>query len=55
MTMNLLNCEPAEARRAFLDTPCRDAERRFHDHPMDPLEEAADTDARQQQRPDREP
>jgi hypothetical protein len=30
---------------AFLNSPCRDAERRFHNHAMDVLEEAADTGA----------
>ncbi|CAM5741691.1 Single-stranded DNA-binding protein [Streptomyces hirsutus] len=34
----------AEARRASFNTPCRDAERRFHNRAMDVLEEAADTD-----------
>ncbi|MFF4570395.1 hypothetical protein [Streptomyces sp. NPDC001410] len=45
VTMNLLNCDLAEAQRAFFNAPCRDAERRFHNHAMDLLEEAADTDA----------
>jgi hypothetical protein len=45
VTMGLLNCDLAEAQRAFFKAPCRDAERRFHNHAMDLLEEAADTDA----------
>ncbi len=45
VTMNLLNCDLAEAQRAFFNAPCRDTERRFHNHAMDLLEEAADTDA----------
>ncbi|MFI9352233.1 hypothetical protein [Streptomyces lydicus] len=44
VTMKLLNCDLAEAQRAFFNAPCRDAERRFHNHAMDLLEEAADTD-----------
>ncbi|MFF0107038.1 hypothetical protein [Streptomyces hirsutus] len=44
VTMGLLNCGLAEAQRAFFNTPCRDAERRFHNRAMDLLEEAADTD-----------
>jgi hypothetical protein len=28
--MGLLNCDLAEAQRAFFSAPCRDAERRFH-------------------------
>ncbi|MGW2768834.1 hypothetical protein [Streptomyces sp. NPDC001275] len=45
VTMGLLNCDLAEAQRAFFNAPCRDVERRFHNHAMDLLEEAADTDA----------
>ncbi|MEV6294759.1 hypothetical protein AB0M41_30940 [Streptomyces sp. NPDC051896] len=45
VTMGLLNCDLAEAQRAFFNAPCRDAERRFHNHAMDLLEEAADADA----------
>lgn len=45
VTMGLLNCDLAEAQRAFLNAPCRDAERRFHNHALDLLEKAADTDA----------
>lgn len=45
VTMGLLNCDLAEAQRAFFNAPCRDAERRFHNHALDLLEEAADTDA----------
>jgi hypothetical protein len=44
VTMGLLDCGLAEAQRAFFNAPCRDAERRFHNHFMDLLEEAADTD-----------
>ncbi|MET8216381.1 hypothetical protein ACFYRD_14450 [Streptomyces hirsutus] len=44
VTMGLLNRGLAEARRASFNTPCRDAERRFHHRAMDLLEEAADTD-----------
>ncbi|MGW3664800.1 hypothetical protein [Streptomyces sp. NPDC005141] len=45
VTMGLLNCNLAEAQRAFFNAPCRDAERRFHNHAMDLLEEAAAHDA----------
>ncbi|MGW1070134.1 hypothetical protein ACWD4F_37225 [Streptomyces aureus] len=45
VTMNLLSCDLAEAQRAFFNAPCRDTERRFHNHAMDLLEEAAGTDA----------
>lgn len=45
VTMGLLNCDLAEAQRAFFNAPCRDAERRFHNHALALLEEAADTDA----------
>ncbi|MGW3738469.1 hypothetical protein [Streptomyces sp. NPDC005148] len=45
VTMGLLNCDLAEVQRAFFNAPCRDAERRFHNHVMDLLEEAADHDA----------
>ncbi|WP_432187544.1 hypothetical protein [Streptomyces sp. Tue6028] len=45
VTMTLLNCDLAEAQRAFFNAPCRDAERRFHNHAMDLLGGAADTDA----------
>ncbi|MFF4274089.1 hypothetical protein [Streptomyces sp. NPDC001536] len=45
VTMGLLNCDLAEAQRAFFNAPCRDAERRFHNHAMDLLEEAADHNA----------
>ncbi|WP_163016229.1 hypothetical protein [Streptomyces sp. Tu 4128] len=45
VAMGLLNCDLAEAQRAFFTAPCRDAERRFHNSAMDLLEEAADTDA----------
>ncbi|MFF1443947.1 hypothetical protein [Streptomyces sp. NPDC058295] len=34
-------CDLAEAQRAFFNAPCRDAERRFHNHAMDLLEKAA--------------
>ncbi|MFJ4691706.1 hypothetical protein [Streptomyces sp. NPDC088766] len=44
VTMGLLNCDLAEAQRAFFNAPCRDAERRFHNHAIDLLEEAASTD-----------
>jgi hypothetical protein len=44
VTMGLLNCDLAEAQRAFFNAPCRDVERRFHNHAMNLLEEAADTD-----------
>ncbi|WP_143675104.1 hypothetical protein [Streptomyces sp. JV178] len=45
VTMGLLNCDLAEAQQAFLNAPCRNAERSFHNHAMDLLEQAADTDA----------
>ncbi|WP_326665554.1 hypothetical protein [Streptomyces canus] len=45
VTMGLLNCDLAPAQRAFFNAPCRDAERRFHNHTMDLLEEAADQDS----------
>ncbi|MER5475136.1 hypothetical protein [Streptomyces sp. NPDC002685] len=45
VTMGLLNCDLAEAQRAFFNAPCRDTERRFHNDAMDLLEEAADHDA----------
>jgi hypothetical protein len=45
VTMGLLDCDLAEPQRAFFNAPCRDAEHRFHNHTMDLLEEAADTDA----------
>ncbi|WNO68025.1 hypothetical protein RPQ02_31510 [Streptomyces sp. AM2-3-1] len=45
LLVELLNCDLAEAQRAFFNAPCRDAERRFHNHVMDLLEEAADHDA----------
>lgn len=41
VTMGLLNCDLAEAQRAFFSAPSRDAERRFHNHALDLLEEAA--------------
>ncbi|MGW2960807.1 hypothetical protein ACWDGI_20355 [Streptomyces sp. NPDC001220] len=44
VTMGLLNCDLGEAQRAFFNAPCRDAERRFHNHAMDLLQEAADHD-----------
>ena len=44
VTMRLLNTDLAEARRAFFAAPCRDAERRFHDHALGLLEEAAGTE-----------
>ncbi|MFG3180875.1 MULTISPECIES: hypothetical protein [Streptomyces] len=44
VTMRLLNTDLAEAQRAFFAAPCRDAERRFHDHALGLLEEAAGTD-----------
>jgi endo-1,4-beta-D-glucanase Y len=47
---NLLNCDLAEVQQAFFNAPCREAERRFHDHAMDLLAEAADSDAWQHQR-----
>ncbi|MGV9395648.1 hypothetical protein [Streptomyces sp. NPDC003668] len=45
VTLGLLDCDLAEAQRAFFNAPCRNAERHFHNHAMDLLEEAADTDA----------
>lgn len=45
VTMGLLNCDLAEAQRAFFNAPCRDAERQFHNEALTLLEEAADTDA----------
>ncbi|MER7812878.1 hypothetical protein [Streptomyces sp900116325] len=39
-----LNCDLAVAQQAFFNAPCRNAERRFHNHVMDLLTEAADTD-----------
>jgi hypothetical protein len=45
VTTRLLNCDLGEAQRAFLHAPCRDAERRFHNHAVDLLAEAFDTDA----------
>ncbi len=45
VTMGLLHCDLAEAQRAFFNAPCREAERRFHNHAMNLLEEAADHDA----------
>ncbi|MFI7499514.1 hypothetical protein ACIBVL_13560 [Streptomyces sp. NPDC049687] len=45
VTMGLLNCDLAGAQRAFFNAPCRDADRRFHNHALYLLEEAADTDA----------
>ncbi|MFE0917113.1 hypothetical protein ACFW24_04950 [Streptomyces nigra] len=44
VTMRLLNTDLAEAQRAFFAAPCRDTERRFHDHALGLLEEAAGTD-----------
>ncbi|MEV7451364.1 hypothetical protein [Streptomyces nigra] len=44
VTMRLLNTDLAESQRAFFAAPCRDAERRFHDHALGLLEEAAGTD-----------
>ncbi|MFF2190563.1 hypothetical protein [Streptomyces sp. NPDC058155] len=44
VTMNLLNCDLAEAQQVFFNAPCRDAERRFHNHAMDLLDEAAGID-----------
>ncbi|MGQ5636343.1 MULTISPECIES: hypothetical protein [unclassified Streptomyces] len=44
VTMGLLDCDLGEAQRAFFNAPCRDAERRFHNHFMGLLEEAADSD-----------
>ncbi|MEV0090230.1 hypothetical protein [Streptomyces sp. NPDC050738] len=44
VTKGLLDCDLAEAQRAFLNAPCRDAERRFHNEAIDVLELAADTD-----------
>ena len=44
VTMRLLNTDLAEAQRAFFAAPCRDAERRFHDHALGLLEEAAGTE-----------
>ncbi len=44
VTMGLLNCDLAEAQRAFIDAPCRDAERRFHNQALNLLEEVAVTD-----------
>jgi hypothetical protein len=45
VTMRLLNCDLAEAQRAFFNAPCRDAERRFHNQALAQLEGATDTDA----------
>ncbi|MER5382657.1 hypothetical protein ABT040_20650 [Streptomyces sp. NPDC002688] len=45
VTMGLLNCDLAEAQRAFANAPCRDAERRFHNDTMNALAEATDHDA----------
>ncbi|MFE2717502.1 hypothetical protein ACFXKI_37510 [Streptomyces mirabilis] len=45
MIMNLLKCDLAEVQQAFFNAPCREAERRFHNHAMDLLAEAADSDA----------
>ncbi|MEU4172076.1 hypothetical protein AB0F46_34990 [Streptomyces sp. NPDC026665] len=45
VTMSLLDCDLAEAQRAFFGAPCRDTERRFHNRAMDLLEEAVDSDA----------
>ncbi|MFG1668766.1 hypothetical protein [Streptomyces sp. Y7] len=45
VTSGLLHCDIAQAQRAFINAPCRDAERRFHNHAMDLLEETADHDA----------
>ncbi|MFE2564659.1 hypothetical protein [Streptomyces mirabilis] len=55
VTMNLLNCELAEAQQAFFNAPCRHAEPRFHNHAIALLAEAADSDTRQHQRPSRSP
>ncbi|MFE2263363.1 hypothetical protein [Streptomyces griseosporeus] len=45
VTMHLLDCDLGEAQRAFLLAPCRDAERRFHNHVTRLLAEAPDSDA----------
>ncbi|MFB7330805.1 hypothetical protein ACFC00_04085 [Streptomyces adustus] len=42
VTMGLLDCDLAEAQRAFFGAPCRDAELRFHNDAMDLLAKAAD-------------
>ncbi|WP_369228389.1 hypothetical protein AB5J52_20000 [Streptomyces sp. R39] len=45
VTMSLLDCDLAEAQRAFFSAPCRDAERRFHDAALDLLAKDAANDA----------
>ncbi|MGI5138771.1 MULTISPECIES: hypothetical protein [unclassified Streptomyces] len=42
VTMGLLNCDLAEAQRAFFSAPCRDAELRFQNDFLDLLSRAAD-------------
>lgn len=43
VTMGPLNCDLAEAQRAFFNAPCRDADRRFHNESLDLLaKDAAD-------------
>jgi hypothetical protein len=49
VTRGLLDCDLAEAQRAFFSAPCRDAERSFHNHALAHLEEAADRIAGQDQ------
>ncbi|MER5900456.1 hypothetical protein ABT150_10195 [Streptomyces mirabilis] len=44
VTMSLLDCDLAETQQAFFNAPCRDAERRFHNHAMALLAEAVDSD-----------
>jgi hypothetical protein len=43
VTMGLLNCDLAEAQRAFFSAPCRDAELRFQNDFLDLLSRADDT------------
>ncbi|MCX4993769.1 hypothetical protein [Streptomyces sp. NBC_00568] len=45
VTMDLLIRDLAEAQRAFLNAPCRNAERNFHNDAVNALAEAADHDA----------
>ncbi|MFE4414577.1 hypothetical protein [Streptomyces sp. NPDC056821] len=45
VTMGLLDCDLAEAQRAFFSAPCRDAERRFHNDALDLLAKDAADDA----------
>ncbi|MFJ8789489.1 hypothetical protein [Streptomyces sp. NPDC102462] len=45
VTMGLLDCDLAEAQRAFFSAPCRDAERRFHNDALDLLAKDTADDA----------